>query len=336
LQPEDDLVEFAGRPVLTVNEYKNILGIYPKGWRMPLTYRRENKKHEVLVRLMGILPKEMQEGGGRNRPRPRPRPGEPRPRPGEPTPPPGERPEAPKADSAVMKLYKAKAGFANFYFNELAQQKLWDGFVKHGDFTPMTGSWRLEGELKKKDGAPTPFKLDVTEQPGEEGKGSRTLVRLNLGGLDYSLDPLKSNQDIRDVKDPPGSGGLLMAVYQYHRLVTRGQKGFEGGFSHGGHEPFYPPKADGGETKRLADLRTDTEVLHTEHAAVHGKWHFAKADARLLGFEVSITKDDDPCEVYFGDYRAVDGRQVPHRVEVKYGNDTYGLLTVKASKMVGK
>ena len=65
LQPDDELVEFAGRPVLSTNQYKNVLGIYPKGWRLPLTYRRDNKKHEVLVRLMGILPKEMKEGGGR-------------------------------------------------------------------------------------------------------------------------------------------------------------------------------------------------------------------------------------------------------------------------------
>ena len=55
LQPEDDLVEFAGRPITSVNQYKNVLGIFPKGWRMPLTYRRANKKTEILVRLMGVL-----------------------------------------------------------------------------------------------------------------------------------------------------------------------------------------------------------------------------------------------------------------------------------------
>jgi serine protease Do len=335
LQPDDDLVEFAGRPVYTVNEYKNSLGIYPKGWRLPLTYRRDNKKIETLVRLMGILPKEAMEGGGK-KPRQRPRPGEPQPRPGQPPTPPGERPETPKADSPAMKLYKAKAGFANFYFNELAQKKLLAGFAKHGDFAPLKGAWRLEGELKKRDGAPIAVKLEVTEQPGEEGKGVRTVVKLNLGGLDYTLDPLKSNQDIRDIKDPPGSGGLLMAAYHYHRLLTQGSKGFEGGFSHGGHEPFYPPMPDGTAPKRLGDLRTDADVLHTEHAASHVKWYFTQNDAKLLGFELSISKDDDPCEVYLSDYRAVDGRQVPHRFEVRYGNDTYGVLTVKTVQLAAK
>jgi S1-C subfamily serine protease len=330
LQPDDELVEFAGRPVDSTNQYKNILGIFPKGWRVPLTFRRENKKREVLVRLMGILPKELQEGRGQ----PRQRPGQPRP--GQPRPAPGERPTAPKADSPALKLYKAKAGFANFYFNEQAQKKLLTSFAKHGNFTPLTGVWHLEGELRKKDGATTPVTLEVRELPAEEGKGTRAVVKLNAGGLDYSLEPLKSNQDIRDIKDPPGSGGLLMAMYHYHRLLTQSTKGFEGGFSAGGFEPFYPPKTDGSAPARLADLRTDAEVLHTEHAAVHGKWFFSKADQKLLGFEVTLAKDDDPCEVYLGDYRPVDGRHLPHRIEVRYGNDSYGVLTVKGYKLASK
>jgi S1-C subfamily serine protease len=332
LQPDDELVEFAGRPVDSVNQYKNILGIFPKGWRVPLTYRRENKKKEILVRLQGILPKDMQEGRGQ----PRQRPGQPQPRPGQPRPTPGERPTTPKADSPALKLYKAKAGFANFYFNELAQRKLLGAFAKHGDFTSLKGVWQFEGELRKKDGATTSVTLDVREVPGEEGKGARTVVKLNAGGLDYSLEPLKSNQDIRDIKDPPGSGGFLMAMYHYHRLLTQQAKGFEAGFSAGGFEPFYPPKTDGTTPSRLADLRTDAEVLNTEHAATHGKWYFSKDDQKLLGLEVTISKDDDPCEIYLSDYRPVDGRQLPHRIEVRYGNDSYGVLTVKSYKLASK
>lgn len=332
LLPEDELVEFAGRRMETVNQYKNVLGIYPKGWRLPLTYRRDNKKHEILVRLMGVMPKEMQEG--RQRPRNRPRPGGPQPRPGD-APGPGERPEAPK-DSPALKLYKAKAGFGNFYFNELAQKKLLDAFDKHGDFKNLKGAWRISGELRKKESAPIPVVLDIAEQPGEEGKGAKTIVKLNLGGLEYVLDPLKSNQDIRDIKDPPGSGGFLMAMYHYSRLLTLAGKGFEGGMSHGGAEPFYPPKTDGTTPAHLADLRTDTEVLHTEHAAVHGKWYFAKNDSRLLGFEITITKDDDPCEVYLSDYRPVDGRELPYRIEVRNGNDVYGVLTVTSYQLNAK
>ena len=85
------MIEFAGRSVDSVNQYKNVLGVYPKGWRLPLTYRRDNVKHEILVRLMGVLPKDMQEGRQR-----RPR------QPGPPdAPPPGEKPPA---DSPALKF----------------------------------------------------------------------------------------------------------------------------------------------------------------------------------------------------------------------------------------
>jgi hypothetical protein len=70
-------------------------------------------------------------------------------------------------------------------------------------------------------------------------------------------------------------------------------------------------------------------VLHTEHAAVRGEWHFTPQDARLLGFEVTISKDEDPCEVYFSDYKPIDGRSLPHRIDIRFGNDAYGSLIVK-------
>jgi serine protease Do len=316
LQPEDDLVEFAGRPITSVNQYKNVLGIFPKGWRMPLIYRRENKKTETLVRLMGILPKDMLEGGAPKRPG------------GPPGPRPTPRPSTNDPPSPALKFYKAKKGFANYYFNEEAQKKLTAAFARHGDFTTLRGTWTLEGDLDRK-GTKTAFKIELSEIPGEEGQGAKSIVKLNLGGLDYTIEPLKQNPDLRDLKDPPGSGGLLMALYHYHRLLTLGSKGFEGGYSHGGREPFYPPTGDAAAPRSLASQRTDTQILHTEHAAVHGLWHFTPDDARLIGFEVTISKDDDPCEVYLSDFRSIDGRSLPHRIDVRFGNDNYGVLTVK-------
>ena len=52
-----------------------------------------------------------------------------------------------------------------------------------------------------------------------------------MGGVVFTLDPLKANPDPRELRDPPGSGGLLMALYHYHRLMTQGKKGFEGEFA---------------------------------------------------------------------------------------------------------
>ncbi|MFO0807856.1 MAG: trypsin-like peptidase domain-containing protein [Gemmataceae bacterium] len=322
VQLDDELVEFAGRLVLNRNQYKNVLGIFPKGWRLPLIYRRDNKKTEVLVRLQGVLPKEMQEGGARPRPQ--------RPRPGQPQPPQPKGDSAPK-DSPAMKLYKAKAGFANYYFNEQAQQKLLAANAKHGDFANATGAWTIDGELERK-GAKAPVKAEIVDSKVGDGP-VKTLIRLDIGGLKYELDPLKANPDVRDLKDPPGSGGLLMAFYHWNRLMTQKAKGFEGGFVHSGREPCYPPKVDGSTAKSLRELRVDSETLRTEHAAVPAVWYYSLGDQKLMGFEVTVSKDDDPCEVYLSDYRPVDGRQLPHRFAIRHGNETFGTLTVAGYKI---
>ena len=54
LRVDDEIVSFAGRPIPSTNAFKNILGIFPKGWRIALTYRRDGKSHEILVRLPGV------------------------------------------------------------------------------------------------------------------------------------------------------------------------------------------------------------------------------------------------------------------------------------------
>src|SRR5690606_31867776 len=54
LRYDDEIVAFAGRPIRTVNALKNALGIFPKGWRVPISYRRDGETKHTLVRLMGV------------------------------------------------------------------------------------------------------------------------------------------------------------------------------------------------------------------------------------------------------------------------------------------
>lgn len=502
----DELVSFAGRPMGSVNQYKNILSIFPKGWRMPLVYRRDNAKHQTLVRLMKLRREETEQ----------PSTGRP------------QRPQ-PVSDSPAAKLYKPQPGYANYYFNKLQRDKLLAAFKKHGDFSSLVGTWTIEGEAAVK-GKNVPFKLVIGEEAeavdkngnpivrawtyhlnpstlpllpeagdedtalekatrkahellrkhaktlpqeiwakkteaatkahasellknaeavkkeldtarkdleaagkerdkksrlwqanydftrarltafcaylsdyehllkelasdkpperdpkkhrgwrmvaqadsssgadaqklnkasqavwqkmlgdykgtiwedrAKEGQtlqsgltwqpsgGTHTVVRLTLGA-DYALDPLKLGQTIQDLMDPPGSGGLMSALYQYRRLLTRGPDGFEGGCHHGGHEPIYPPAKDGAK-KTFAERRVDSAVLETDHAAVPVKWHFDLEDQKLRGFEVWITPNADPCEVYASDYQAVNGRQFPHRLDVVNGDTLYGTITIKS------
>lgn len=323
LEPGDELIEFAGRPLTSTNQFKNIVGIFPKGWRLPLTFRHNNEKKEVLVRLMGYLPQEIDDTG---RPRPTPTP-EPKPKikPKEPAP--------PQPDSPALKLLEKKPGYANYYFNRQQRDRLMLAFKRHGDFSPFQGEWGLEGtvDLPRKKGAP--FKATVAEEKTTDGKSTRTVVRLEMDGLRYDLEPLKQGQDARTLRQPNGSGGLLMALHVYRQLLLLGEKGFVGQFAHGGHEPFYPPRLDGVPPKSLKDLRADAEVLITEEADITTKWYFALNDHKLLGFEVWIEPNEDPCEVYFYDYKPVDGRQLPQRFVVHYGNERFGTFSVREYRL---
>ena len=308
LRTDDQLLMFAGRVMTSANQYKNILGLLPKGWRVPVTYRHNNERREALVRMMGALPTEKDQD--------------------QPTPPPGPRPkgktEAPKAskDSEAARRFKEKKGYANYYFNEVEQRRLLDAARRHGDFAPVPGPWVWEGgyQVGSRDGE---LRLEIAEGKGTDG-GPLVSLKLNT---ESRLDPYKAV--VRDQLEPLGSGGLMMALYHYRRFLTLGAKGFEGEFSHGGYEPLYPPPADGVPPKSLAALRVDCEVIRTRHAAVECKWYFSRKDQFLLGFETTVTREESPCEVYFYDYRPEEGRMLPHRMEVRWGDKKYGTFTFR-------
>ncbi|MGD9857074.1 MAG: S1C family serine protease, partial [Planctomycetaceae bacterium] len=75
LRSGDEIVSFAGRTIRSVNQFKNILGIYPQGWKRPMVYRRDGEKHEIMVRLRTLH--------SRSELMPEPNPMIPEPRPGD-------------------------------------------------------------------------------------------------------------------------------------------------------------------------------------------------------------------------------------------------------------
>src|SRR5262245_37539007 len=311
LQNGDMLLSFGGRAMTSTNQFKNILGIFPKEWRVPLTVRRKGTQNETLVRLMGNMPT-VREGAQP------PVPGPPMP----PTPK-GPIPKGPPTGEAA-KMYEAKKGYANWYFNVQERDKLLDAFKKHGDFSTVAGAWNVEGKFKMadRDGA---MSLSIAEVKDE------TLVKLKLN-IETQLAPLRQTSLIQQ-REPIGSGGLMMALYHYRRFLTVGAKGFEGGYAHGGIEPFYPYPTDGTAPKSLAGLRVDCAVIRTKHGSIECKWYFSLKDSTLLGVESYISKDGtgddaDPCELYFSDYKDVSGRKLPHRIEVRHGDKRYAILTV--------
>jgi hypothetical protein len=215
----------------------------------------------------------------------------------------------------------------------MRQKQLWEAFVKHGDFSSFQGEWAIEGDMETA-ASKTPCRLTLGETKISDNE-VHPIVKF-FGATEYVLDPLKQNLVDAERTAPVGSGGLLMAFHQYKVLLSRGLPGFGRNAAHGGHEPFYPYPADGAKPKRLRDLRVDTEVLRTETAGVAAKWYFSMTDRRLLGFEVFPENNADPCEMYLSDYRAVEGRQLPHRIEVRFGDNRFAVLNIKSYKLGSK
>ena len=320
LQLGDELVRFGGRSVTTVNQFKNVLGLYPKGWRVPLAIRRERESggadmRQMLVRLMGY---ERQEPEAPQPPKPVPG------RPGQPMPPAAPKPAA---DSPALKLFEAKPGYANWHFNKMARDSLLANIKLRSDFSAKTGDWVMRSKAYL----------------GEKGREGSAVFRWAAGtgptpdrmmalidGIDFTLEPLKTDLSAQSLRDPPGSGGLLSALYQVRQLFQKGGSGFVGDTSHGGMEPYYPPQEKDPEDWSV--VRIDTEVLRVALGGVESKLFFQPgADGyRLVGLEATLDRDEDPCEIHFGDYRPVDDKLLPFKIMVSHAGRPYCRLEVQS------
>jgi len=318
LDLDDELVAFAGRPMGSVNHYKNVLGLYPRGWRVPLDFRRDQQRKEILVRLMGVQRREI--GGGAAE----------------------EKPKAgliklPAKPSPADKYFEAKPGYANYYFNRQEQKRVMEGFKKQGDFSKLAGAWKIDGSVRlKKLTTPSPFRIELTDEKAADGKSLKPTVKLTIGSFPYILEPMKEGVESADLKQPLDSGGFAAALFILQRMLTAGEQGFGTDFVHGGFEPIYPPPTDGNMPRSLGDLRVDADVISTRLGRYLTKWFFSRTDQKLLGFEMRLEENEDPCEVYLSDYRMVDGRALPHRLQVVYGNNVYGTFIVDRYDLAAK
>jgi hypothetical protein len=296
----------------SVNHFKNVVGIFPRGWRVPMKYRHENETKETLVRLMGVIRREVREP---SKPQGAPQPAAPAPGP---------------LPAHIAKLYEARPGYGNYHFNKAERDRVLKAFAaKCGSCAGLTGTWTIAGEGEVKGGKGTAVEFKIDEEKDKDGK-SETTVHFSKGGIKdlYVLQPLKQGNSQEDLENPPGSGGVLVALMQYRQLLALGEKGFPGdGFFHGGWEPFYPA-ADGPKSD-YTKLRVDCDVIGTRIAGVPAKWYFSRKDGTLLGAEVHLVeREKDPCELYFSNYKKVGDRSLPHTIEVRYGRERYALLNI--------
>jgi S1-C subfamily serine protease len=320
----DELVALDGHQIGSGNQLKNYLGLFPRGWRIPLAYRKSAQGtdedagalKEILVRLMGHQRKLITDDPDPKDPMPQPKGGIKPPDPGTP----------------AAKYFIAKEGFANYWFNREVANELFKNIKKRGDFTALTGKWELEGSIRfLRTKTSSSVKIEIADEKAKEGGGISPVVRMKVGEFPVpdELYPQKRYDKKEHYLAPRESGGFLVAMYLYRNLLVKGAKAFETEFVHGGYEPCYPPTDD--KKKTLKDRKVMAEVINGRSGFYSVKFYFNKQDPKEVGrldyFEVRIDESPDPCEVYCSNYKALpDGQLVPHTLTVIHGDTVYGTL----------
>ena len=104
----------------------------------------------------------------------------------------------------------------------------------------------------------------------------------------------------------------MPALHLWRRLAVRGPERFG--------EVYYLGTAP------LAGQEEPVDVLIGIHGGVECRFFFDSVDGHLAGMEMYADEDVDPCEIYFSEYRETDGRHVPGRMEVRFGDEVYGVF----------
>ncbi|MEX0677504.1 MAG: trypsin-like peptidase domain-containing protein [Pirellulales bacterium] len=307
----DEVVRFGGRSIGSVNALKNALGIYPRDWRVPLSFVHQGERYDVLVRLRGVHARaeleEMVEG------RPRIEPGRPQPKPEGPPkrddPPkkPERKPAGPPAPTPeiVKKHFIARPGYVNYYFNQLERDRVWRALVARGDYGDRGAVWTLEGET----GIAEPFTLVVSDRDASiKLPAGQSRVEL-AGGLSNHLEP-------------PASGGMLVALAMWRRMLVEGPEKFG--------DVYYLGTAPVVGHEGLLD------VLAATHDDVECRFMFDPDDGYLVAMEMYPAEDVDPCELYFGDFKEIEGRMMPSHIEVRHADDFHFILECKQQRFEEK
>lgn len=328
LRAGDEVVSFGGRPIGTVNQFKNVLGIYPKGWPVELSYRRDEFRTTITPRLAGVhrdgelaelVRGEKQSGPPGKEPSPdKPKPEDTPPgKPNDPKSPHGphgdhgeKMPAAAPAIPAIAKpLIEERPGYANFFFNRIQQEALLASLAKSQDFSAKTGTWKLA--FAEKDGAPIDLRLGEEAVAWNQGDD---LVALRLG-IDPPLDSPEITAALRGLDH---WRRLLIDRTQWFSKVT-----FVGGFPDPkrGHQKGEPLVLG------LAMERAGSPLL----------WFFDRTTRELRGLHVEGDDLLPDVDLLFTDYRPLEGGSesplFPHRIEILSPGSSPRVLTLEKGEL---
>jgi hypothetical protein len=145
-------------------------------------------------------------------------------------------------------------------------------------------------------------KVEVTLRDQESG-----------GSFPSGAVKIDATKDLDGQLGPSDSGGLLVALHLWRQMLVGGPQNYG--------DVYYYGTAPYPGIEPLAD------VLVGVRNVVETNFAFDPAGGRLAVMEMFADGESDPCELRFSDYRRVEGRQVPHRLEVIHGDRVFAQIT---------
>lgn len=305
----DEIVQFAGRDIGSVNTFKNILGIFPNGWRVPMSFRRDGRTYDCFVRLAAAHHEgELAALAEKKVPQP-PEGPIPEKKPSKPDrklpiiPEPPKLPLGPRKAAMpdiVKQHYVPQRGFANFYYNLQNRQRIWDRVASRCPFSKVDSSWSMEGT--NQDGNHIRLNLQRDWAVMEITPAGRFEIRFPEG------------DQLTDRLDPPDTGGLFVLLHLWQRLLIEGPETY-GDVIYLGTMPI--PWQDAW-----------VDVLLGTYAGIETKFYFDRNNGNIVGIEMFSDPDWDPCEVTFEDFREVAARQLPFRWVIRHGDQVYAVFEI--------
>ena len=301
LRYDDVIISFAGRRISTVNQFKNVLGILPKGFTPTLVYQRQDEPPtQIVVRLAGVhatgqLTEIIEGGPGVNPDLPQPR------QPGDEDQP-EQQPDSPEevvetddeADHPFSHLYIKRSGFSNYYFNQQIRNRIWQQFeAVGGSWSQQPGRWRVTGRVVDPAAADEKsFQLLL----GDEKSG------IKIGDSSYVLDP---SEDFSQQLYPPESGGLLVALHMWRSMLILGPVKFGDVYYFGGLPARRSSEASASGT---------VDVLIGTRGSTETHFRFNPKNSLLQSVEMFPDLNSDPSRLLFLDFQRDGDLLVPRQI----------------------
>lgn len=293
LRPRAQIVSFAGRLVSSANDFQNVLGIYPEGTRLPLTWRDKEGLHSATIRLRPLhdfqkapeLPEERKPKDEKHRDEP----GDEK-----------KKFEAPEElPKELTRLFVERDGFCNYHFNEVQQNKLLDPMrARVGTKGDPKNVWQISlassgSETKEAKTPPVSLTGELTVGP--------TAAGLKLDGVPY----LQNAENPVAAEEPAQLPGLLTAVLQLRRLLSAEKAAFN-------------EQLAMGQTLHLP-LQKPVSILVTREGARTCRWYFTFESPFPVGVDVEYGQGIDEARLVFENWQESENAVFPGRIGIIAG-----------------